>query len=208
MTPAAVVAPPDPLEALDAFARALRAETSVIVERPELLWQQLYNRLQWDGPVVRDLLAEERARRSRPGARLWIHDRTGPRPVDSLVKSIGGNHGFLADCAVSPDATWIVSASFGLGEQGTLKIWDAATGTELATIPGYGGSQHGIAVSPDGSRIVFAAEDNSLMIWDRATGSERATLRGHTGDVHACAISPAAPGPPWWATQAPCGAAR
>ena len=38
-------------------------------------------------------------------------------------------------CAVSPDGTWIVSAS----DDGTLKIWDAATGAERATFSGHTG---------------------------------------------------------------------
>ena len=36
-------------------------------------------------------------------------------------------------CAVSPDGTWIVSAS----ADHTLKIWDAATGAERATLSGH-----------------------------------------------------------------------
>ena len=34
---------------------------------------------------------------------------------------------------MSPDGTWIVSAS----DDKTLKIWDAATGTERATLTGH-----------------------------------------------------------------------
>ena len=36
-------------------------------------------------------------------------------------------------CAVSPDGAWIVSAS----DDSTLRIWDAATGTERATLTGH-----------------------------------------------------------------------
>ena len=80
-------------------------------------------------------------------------------------------------CAVSPDGTWIVSASY----DNTLKIWDAATGAERATLTGHTGSVNGCAVSPDGTWIVSASDDNTLKIWDAATGTERATLTGHTG---------------------------
>ena len=82
---------------------------------------------------------------------------------------------------MSPDGTWIVSAS---ATSRTLKIWDAATGAERATLTGHTGSVTGCAVSPDGTWIVSASDDRTLKIWDAATGAERATLTGHTGEVH------------------------
>jgi hypothetical protein len=48
---------------LDAFERALRREIHNLSRRPELLWQQLHNRLQWEDERVSDLLEPERARR-------------------------------------------------------------------------------------------------------------------------------------------------
>ena len=41
---------------LQAFSRALTREAHVLTQQPDILWQQLYNRLQWDdgdrsGPV-------------------------------------------------------------------------------------------------------------------------------------------------------------
>ena len=77
---------------------------------------------------------------------------------------------------MSPDGTWIVSAS----DDGTLKIWDAATGTERDHPHRPHQRGDGCAVSPDGAWIVSASCDNTLRIWDAATGTERATLTGHT----------------------------
>ena len=83
-------------------------------------------------------------------------------------------------CAVSPDGTWIVSAS---ADQ-TLKMWDAATGTERPTLTGH--TEPGAtacAVSPDGTWIVSASSDKTLEGVGR--GHRRpngATLTGHTGD--------------------------
>jgi hypothetical protein len=76
------------------------------------------------------------------------------------------------NCAVSPDGTWIVSAS----KDGTLRIWDVATGTKRATLAGLTGGAWDCAVSPDGTSVVSASHDGTLRIWDAATGAERAVL--------------------------------
>ena len=129
-------------------------------------------------------------------------------------------------CAVSPDGTWIVSAS----EDKTLKIWDAATGAERATLTGHTDVVNGCAVSPDGTWIVSASGDHTLKIWDAATGAERATLEPATpARCSAVRSAPTAPGssppattrpsrsgtrppapsgPPSPATPARCGAVR
>jgi hypothetical protein len=41
---------------LETFSRALRREAHVLTQHPNLLWQQLYNRLQWEGER-RELIA-------------------------------------------------------------------------------------------------------------------------------------------------------
>jgi WD40 repeat protein len=88
------------------------------------------------------------------------------------------------DC--SPDGTRIVSAS---GDK-TLKIWDAATGAELATLTGHTASVYAVAYSRDGTRIVSGSWDKTLKIWDAATGKRLTTLRGHKDGVYAVAYSP------------------
>jgi len=172
--------------ALEAFAQAVRRETHVLAERPELTWQQLHDRLQWADSPLADHLVAERERRSRPGADPWIHNHTRPRESEALIRSLGGHTESVSACAVSPDGTWVVSAS----SDETLKIWDAATGTERTTLTGHTKSVKACAVSPDGTWIVSASDDRTLKIWDAATGTERTTLTGHTREVNACAVSP------------------
>jgi WD40 repeat protein len=171
---------------LEAFAPPLRREMHVLQNRPELTWQQLYNRLQWEGDAVAERLTDERQRRSRRGARPWIHRYSPLRESEALVRSLAGHTDQVHGCAVSPDGAWIVSAS----GDGTLKIWDAATGSERATLTGHTGNVHACAVSPDGTWIVSASWDGALKIWDAASGRERATLTGHAKLVDGSAVSP------------------
>ena len=51
-----------------------------------------------------------------------------------------------------------------------------------------------VAFSPDGKRLVTAAEDYTAKVWDVQTGRELKTLRGHTGFVYTVAFSPDAEG--------------
>ena len=53
---------------LEAFDREIGREVHNLQSRPDLLWQQLHNRLQWgDKPLTR-ILEPELRRRSFPGA--------------------------------------------------------------------------------------------------------------------------------------------
>ncbi len=112
-----------------------------------------------------------------------------PLPSESssaLLRTLRGHTGGVLGCAVSPDGSFIVSAS----RDGTLKVWDTASGTERLTLTGHTDMVTGCAVSPDGSFIVSASGDSTLKAWDAATGAERFTLTGHTSWISGCAVSP------------------
>src|SRR2546422_3171525 len=62
----------------------------------------------------------------------------------------------------------------GCGDR-TVRIWDAATGQEIATFVGHTATVTGVAFSPDGQRLASASDQ--VKIWDVATGQELLTLR-------------------------------
>jgi hypothetical protein len=55
---------------------------------------------------------------------------------------------------------------------------------------GHVGVVRACAVTPDGRRVVSAADDRTLKVWDLATGHAVATLRGHAFGVNACTVTP------------------
>jgi WD40 repeat protein len=64
--------------------------------------------------------------------------------------------------AFSPDGLRIVTASADT----TARIWDTATGKEIAVLRGHDDAVYSAAFSPDGLRIVTASADTTARIWD------------------------------------------
>ena len=185
------------LNMLQACRKALGRETHTLTDRPEILWQQLYNRLQWEEEPVPGLLEPELHRRSAPGAAPWLRTRTRLRESEALRLTLGDHadpsHGlgipnifWEAVCAISPDSQFVVTAK----EYGTCKIWDAATGRERATLTGHTKTVNACAISPDCSFVVTASDDDTCRMWDAATGEDRMSLTGHTDAVHAVVFAP------------------
>jgi WD40 repeat protein len=96
----------------------------------------------------------------------------------------------VASVAYSPDGTRLASAAGESGEPGEVKLWDARSGAELATLRGYTPLVHSLCFSPDGTRLASASEDKAVKVWDARMDTEPLTLRGHTGWVYSVAYSP------------------
>ena len=125
-------------------------------------------------------------RRAEPGARPWLRTRTPFRESGALLGTLEGHSSAVYACAVSPDGSFIVSASW----DETLKLWDRASGRELRTLAGHTDMVNACAVSPDGSFTVSASNDHTLKLWDPVSGQELRTLKGHGSGVSSCAVSP------------------
>jgi WD40 repeat protein len=97
--------------------------------------------------------------------------------------------------AFSPDGRWIASGGWdeklpGEGAHPSVRLWDAATGEQCATLP-HPGIVRCLALGPDGTWLVTGGDgDDRLRIWDVATARVRKEVRGPAGSVRSIAVSP------------------
>lgn len=161
-------------------------EAHRISVRPDLFWQQVYNRLQWKDELRSGILRREFEKRTAPGASPWLRTRRPFRESRFLVRTLAGHSGAVTCCAVSPDGRSIISG----GDDYSVKVWDVATGQVRLDLRGHTAPVRACAVGPDGSRFVSGDAGGKLCIWETATGHLRDTLSAGKHEIHGCAVSP------------------
>ncbi|KAK3276423.1 hypothetical protein CYMTET_15499 [Cymbomonas tetramitiformis] len=72
---------------------------------------------------------------------------------------------------------------------GTVRLWDAATGEEQAVLRGHDQEVLSVAFSADGKTVASGSRDGTVRLWDAATGKEQVALRGHDQKVLSVAFS-------------------
>ncbi|HET7544233.1 MAG TPA: hypothetical protein VFK05_30390, partial [Polyangiaceae bacterium] len=73
-------------------------------------------------------------------------------------------------------------------EQGTVCLWDRMS-SALVTVVAHAGPVQSAVFSPDGMRVLTAA-DTTARIWDASTGKSLAELKGHSDLVLSAVFSP------------------
>jgi WD40 repeat protein len=72
-----------------------------------------------------------------------------------------------------PDGTRIATA----GRDRVIRLWDAASGTELIQLRGHADYVFSLAFSPDGSTLASGSGDHTVRVWDTVPLRDRYRAR-------------------------------
>lgn len=122
------------------------------------------------------------ARSRRQFLTLLLIPWLGPSPCDVCqarerpgLLLLEGHRGSVQGCAFAPDGKTLATA----GDDGTIRLWDLATGKERLRLSIEWGKFHSVAFSPDGRQLVSSSSDCWIRFWDIAAGKELHQIHGH-----------------------------
>jgi WD40 repeat protein len=157
----------------------------------------------WDAATGQELLSlrghggvVSRVAFSPDGTRLVTGGGWGVKvwDVTTGALTVKGHTGSVQSVAFSPDGTSLVSGSH---RDGTVKVWDTATGQETLSFKSRTEKAWSVAFSPNGQRIAGGSSDpttdlpGEVKVWDSRTGRETLTLQDrHSGGVSSVAFNP------------------
>jgi WD40 repeat protein len=101
----------------------------------------------------------ERIQFSADGKTLILGDRFGLTLIDAATGKLAGKIEFDEDIqsevALSPDGRWVAAQMSKFVSDAPVGVWDAKTGSRVASLPGRGASCKGLAFGPDGKRLLL-----------------------------------------------------
>ncbi len=97
----------------------------------------------------------------------------------------GADTGLASAPAFTPDGASVAV----VGSDGTVRVWDVESGTEIWSQPRRSPGRGGVVYSPDGGRVLSAAY-TTVVMWDAASGEEIWTRRFEGGLEALPAFSP------------------
>jgi WD40 repeat protein len=94
----------------------------------------------------------------------------------------------VATLVVSADGKRLLTGGYG---KKPLRLWDADTCKELRVFEGQTDAQvRGVALSPDGKRVLSGSDDGTVRLWDAATGKELGRYEDGSGYPWSVAFGP------------------
>ncbi len=153
------------------------------------MWRAAAGWRNLDGHAGVCLVGGRSARMGRRSSRAVRTARcaSGMWPVASSVAQLDGHAGSVLSVGFSPDGAQIVSR----GDDGTVRIWDVASGSRWPSSTGHARVGSVLRRSARmGRRSSSAGDDGTVRIWDVASGGRPCATRRPPGRVLSAAFSP------------------
>ena len=113
---------------------------------------------------------------------IWLYDVRSGEELDLFT-----THIYVVSVSFSPDGSLLASGAGGA--EGTVHLWDVATGQLKAVLEGHTKSVESVSFSPDGSLLVSGSRDGTVRLWDVATGQLKTVLEANR-EFYSVSFSP------------------
>lgn len=167
---------------LEVLKKVIGQELHNLRMQPDILWQQLFNRLQWyqEKPIV-SFLTSKLDHRTSHGEALWFRTLTPFREAESYLKTF--EHKDVRTCSLSPDGARLCSVA------DSIKIWDIHSGAELSTIEKTNGRIESCTFSHKGDLLITGSHNGKVHIRDSRTLTSLVDIQLDNEAVY-CAANP------------------
>jgi WD40 repeat protein len=134
-----------------------------------------------------DALKQRVANHSLDGGRAHLVNAWPPpdRPNPALQRELRGHEGVVYGCATGTAPHRLVSC----GGDGTVRLWDVATGAVIAVMERHSAPVRCCAVGQDGSWIAAGCDDGTVRLWYPDAEEAPTLVTGRGAQVRTCATA-------------------
>jgi WD40 repeat protein len=116
---------------------------------------------------------------------LCLWDEGGKEVRRFVGEGKWGNHNGVWTLVFSPDGKTVVGGC----RDGTIRLWETATGRERAWLEGHEGPVEAVAISAGGKYLASGGVDRTVRLWRLPGGKELARFQGHRGPITSVALT-------------------
>ncbi|HLL02310.1 MAG TPA: AAA family ATPase [Myxococcaceae bacterium] len=149
---------------------------------------RFFNRLKEVAERAREGGAEDALRFMRMVAGGATAEDSSLPPTFTADKPLAlrGHERMAFAVAWDPEGRRLASA----GADASVRLWDGATGKELAVLTGHKLPVMDAKWHPAGDRVASASMDKTVCLWNAETGEKLSVLSGHTAEVYSVSWDP------------------
>ncbi|KAL1997207.1 hypothetical protein VTN49DRAFT_7354 [Thermomyces lanuginosus] len=107
-------------------------------------------------------------------------------PDFNMIHMLSISQSNIDHVTINQSGEWL---AFGSTKHGQLLVWEWQSESYILKQQGHLDSMNALAYSPDGQRIITAADDGKVKVWDTSSGFCIVTFTEHTSGVTDCHFS-------------------